>query len=162
MEIWKPVVGSDMHEVSSLGLVRTWKNGKWGRATAPRLMKIYFGNNGYGRVTINGASRLVHHLVLESHIGPRPDGHEGAHGDGDKGNNSLANLRWATALGNGSDNARLGVSKGTLHGMHKLTEDDVREIRKYEKTYAAYAAQYGVSVATIQRVIKRKGWTHVQ
>jgi len=46
--------------------------------------------------------------------------------------------------------------------MHKLTDDDVREIRKHEKSYRLLALDYGVSIATIQRVIQRKGWTHVQ
>lgn len=92
----------------------------------------------------------------------RPTGAEGAHFDGNKANNFLPNLRWASPVENGGDNARLGVSKGERHGAHKLTDDAVRDIRLYEKSYSKYAAQYGVSIATIQRVIQRKGWTHVQ
>lgn len=154
--------GCPDYEVSEAGEVRSWKNGKWGRASSPRLLKQSIGSTGYLRVNVGGEARLVHHLVLELHVGPRPDGFEGAHFDGDKLNNHLDNLRWTSPKGNGEDNARLGVVKGELHGMHKLNDEAVRDIRKHEKTYAAYADQYGVSVGTIQRVIQGKGWTHVQ
>ena len=161
MEIWKIVSEDDMYEVSSEGQVRSWKNGKWGRRDEPKLLKPSLGNHGYLRVNL-GKAVLIHHLVLEAHVGPRPEGAEGAHFNGDKHDNRLDNLRWATPGENGGDNARLGVSKGELHGMHKLTDDAVRDIRQHEKSYAKYATEYGVSIGTIQRVIRRKGWTHVQ
>lgn len=151
-----------MYEVSDLGRVRSWKNGKWGRRSEPKMMTPSSGNTGYMRVNVDMNARLIHHLVLESHVGPRPEGAEGAHWDGDKSNNSLSNLRWATPADNGSDNARLGVSKGERHGLHKLTDEAVREIRKHGKSYRSLAADYDVSVGTIQRVIQGKGWTHVQ
>jgi hypothetical protein len=161
METWIAV--TEHHDVSDRGNVRTWKNGKWGRLDAPRPMKSGVGNHGYLRVNINDRVQLVHHLVLEAHVGPRPEGAHGAHFNGNKLDNRLENLRWATPRENGADNARLGVSKGELHGMHKLTEDAVREIRSQsERTYRSLAEEFGVSVGTIQRVIKRQGWTHVQ
>lgn len=162
MEIWKAVIGHEMYDVSSEGRVRSWKNGKWGRRPEPATLKPSLGNMGYLRVNLDGKVRLIHHLVLESHAGPRPDGFEGAHFNGDKMDNSLDNLRWTSPKGNGEDNARMGVSKGELHGMHKLTDDAVRDIRKREIAYSEYAERYGVSVATVRRVIKGKGWTHVQ
>lgn len=162
MEIWKPIPGHEMYDVSSEGRVRSWKNGKWGRRVEPKLLTPSLGNVGYLRVNVDMEARLVHHLVLLSHVGPRPECAEGAHFNGNKEDNRLDNLRWATPKENGEDNARLAVSKGELHGMHKLTDEAVRDIRKRETSYVKYAERYGVSVATIQRVIKRKGWTHVQ
>lgn len=162
MENWKPVVGHEMYEVSDLGAVRSWKNGKWGKRSAPRLLTPSLGNTGYLRVNVDMEARLIHHLVLESHVGQRPEGAEGAHFNGNKTDNTLSNLRWATPGENGGDNARLGVSKGERHGLHKLTDGAVRVIRKHEKSYRLLAEEFGVSVGTIQRVIQRKGWTHVQ
>lgn len=160
METWIAV--TEHHDVSDQGNVRTWKNGKWGRSSTPRPMKPGVGTHGYLRVNIEDSLRLVHHLVLEAHVGPRPEGAHGAHFNGNKLDNRLENLRWATPKENGEDNARLGVSKGELHGMRKLTDDAVRIIRKHEKSYSLLAEEFGVSVGTIARVIKRKGWTHVQ
>jgi hypothetical protein len=64
----------------------------------------------------------VHHLVLEAFVGPRPAGHEAAHGDGDKTNNALANLRWATPKENAADRYRHGtVLFGTRHPLGRKT-----------------------------------------
>lgn len=160
--MWKIIPEHDMYEVSIEGQVRSWKNGKWGRRVEPRLLTPSLGNAGYLRVNVDMEARLIHHLVLIAHVGPRPEGSEAAHFNGDRLDNRLDNLRWATPKENGEDNARLAVSKGELHGLHKLTDDAVRQIRKHEKSYRLLAEDYGVSIATIQRVIKWKGWTHVQ
>lgn len=162
MDMWKIIPEHDMYEVSIEGQVRSWKNGKWGRRVEPRLLTPSLGNAGYLRVNVDMEARLIHHLVLIAHVGPRPEGSEAAHFNGDRLDNRLDNLRWATPKENGEDNARLAVSKGELHGLHKLTDDAVRQIRKHEKSYRLLAEDYGVSIATIQRVIKWKGWTHVQ
>lgn len=162
MEIWKIIPDHEMYEVSDLGRVRTWKNGKWGRRSEPKLMTPSFGNTGYLRVNVDMEARLIHHLVLEAHVGPRPEGAEGAHWDGSRDNNSLTNLRWATKQGNGADNARLGVSKGERHSLHKLTDEAVRGIRERWGTYRQMAEEYDVSVSAVARVAQGKGWTHVQ
>jgi hypothetical protein len=59
-----------------------------------------------------------------------------------------------------------GVFKGTNNPRAKLTEDDVREIRR---TFAAgelsspkLAAKYGVSKPVILSVVHRKTWAHVE
>ncbi len=63
----------------------------------------------------NGVSmnKLVHCLVLEAFIGPRPNGMESCHWDGNPKNNKLDNLRWDTPTGNRADQIR----HGTLYGM---------------------------------------------
>lgn len=40
--------------------------------------------------------RTIHQLVLESFVGPRPEGALARHKDGDVHNNVLANLEWHT------------------------------------------------------------------
>lgn len=56
------------------------------------------------RVTLhNGkkrANRWVHHLVLEAFVGPRPEGKEACHLDGDPTNNAAENLHWDTHFNN--------------------------------------------------------------
>lgn len=162
-ERWLPVEGHLDYEVSDLGRVRSWKNGKWGRRTAPRLLMQSLSANGYLRVNLDtSVVRLTHHLVLEAFVGLRPEGAECAHGNGDPLDNHLSNLRWATPQENGADNALHGVIKGELHGNHKLTEEWVREIRRSDLPMRALATKYGVSYGSIQKVRAGRSWTHVQ
>lgn len=51
--------------------------------------------------------RSVHQLILETFVGPKPDGMEGCHyPDSDKSNNRLDNLRWDTHGENAKDKYR--------------------------------------------------------
>lgn len=52
----------------------------------------------------------IHCLVLEAFIGPRPDGHQASHLDGDRTNNRLDNMRWETR----SQNNRRKYQHGTM------------------------------------------------
>jgi hypothetical protein len=75
-------------------------------------------------------------------------------------------------LGTHGDNMRDKVLKGrqhrpsgSTHGNSKLTESKVLEIRaRYEAggvSQYALAADYGVGVMQINRIVNRKHWTHV-
>lgn len=162
-ERWLPIDGHPDYEVSDLGRVRSWKNGKWGRRPAPRLLMQSLTRSGYLRVNLdNSVVRFIHQLVLEAFIGPRPAGTECAHGNGDPLDNHLSNLRWATPQENGADNARHGVLKGARHPNCKLTDDAVREIRSSPLKIRELAAKFGVSRGAIQRAKTGNAWTHVQ
>lgn len=54
-------------------------------------------------------TRLIHQLVLEAFVGPRPNGMEGCHNDGICTNNVWTNLRWDTRAGNAADTKRHGT-----------------------------------------------------
>src|SRR5690606_38480338 len=56
-----------------------------------------------------------HVLVAEAFIGPRPEGAECLHGDGDHTNNMVSNLRWGTK----SENQLDSVRHGTHHQANK-------------------------------------------
>jgi len=47
--------------------------------------------------------RYVHTLVLETFLGPRPDGMQGLHRDDDPYNNHVSNLYWGTMKQNAVD-----------------------------------------------------------
>lgn len=55
------------------------------------------------------ATLLVHHLVLLAFVGPRPEGAESCHYDGNRTNNYLENLRWDTRSSNTFDKVRHGT-----------------------------------------------------
>jgi hypothetical protein len=116
----------------------------------------------------------VHSLVLLAFVGPRPDGMEACHNDGDRDNNRLSNLRWDTPRGNAEDRERHGrTSRGERHsalcrgersGQAKLTEQQVREIQRLVgegTTKASVARQFGVSWCCVNDIVRRRAWRHV-
>lgn len=116
---WVPVRGAeDSHLVSNDGQVKSVdryivKSNRWGSTTTclhrgQILKPIPRGQRGYPSVTINGRIRYVHTVMLESFVGPRPEGMQGLHWDDDPAHNVLSNLRWDTPGANQSDCVRNG------------------------------------------------------
>ena len=59
-----------------------------------------------------------------------------------------------------------GSTKGEAHHSAKLTADDVRNIRRVAATGVRgwrkdLAIQYGVNIRTIQRIVHREKWKHI-
>ncbi|MGW7598161.1 HNH endonuclease [Streptomyces antimycoticus] len=79
-------------------------------------------------------------------------------------------LFLGTALENARDKVakgrmRRGDAKGEANGHAKLTADDVRAIRSrppVRGSQAAMAREYGITPQTVQDIIKRRIWKHVQ
>jgi len=114
-EVWKDVVGFESsYEVSSLGRVRSKTrlvvDRKSKRIFKSRVLSPGVQSNNYLGIWLyansKSISRLVHHLVAEAFIGPRPDGMDVDHVNGDRTNNSVANLRYLTIAKNRSANHR--------------------------------------------------------
>lgn len=57
---------------------------------------------------------------------------------------------------------RPGHRRGEAHYRAKLTADDVRKIRASRESMSALARQYGVSVNSIEAIVKRRSWAHVE
>lgn len=111
-------------------------------------------------------SYAVHRLVLEAFVGPCPEGMEGCHEDGDPTNNDLTNLRWDTHKGNMLDSVKHGTStKGIRSGRAKLTEDQVRLIRKLYATgnyiHRTLSNRFGIAMVTVSYIINRVIWKHI-
>lgn len=87
------------------------------------------------------------------------------HLDSNPKNNKVNNLKWGTASQNLSQAARegkLGV-KGSAHFKSKLTNKQVREIRKNPDGLSRInlAKKFGVSTATICFIVNNKTWRHL-
>lgn len=108
---------------------------------------------------------LVHVLVLTAFVSPRPDGMEGCHKDGDPANNRLENLRWDTRKANLEDMLAHGTRRrGTERPSAKLTEDDVRSIRRLREEgwlYRKICERFGISQRTALAIVNRQKWKHV-
>lgn len=113
-ERWLPVPGHGHYEVSDQGRVRSNKYRE------PRLLKPRStAKGGYLLVKLRESGHArdfrVHKLVMLTFVGPRPDGLEICHYDGDPTNNALSNLRYDTSVANARDKAR----HGTHHQLAK-------------------------------------------
>ncbi len=110
-------------------------------------------------------SVLRHHVILETFVGPCPEGMECCHGDGIKTNCRLDNLRWDTRGNNNRDRAKHGVgNQGERHPLTSFSESDIREIRngcKKRGDQTQMAKRFNVSESTIHRIVKRESWGHV-
>ena len=124
-ERWKPVTGYEgIYEVSNHGRVRsvdrtvTRSDGRVCRRKG-KILRTTPNQDGYPRANLStqGKSQVrhVHALVAEAFIGPRPDGVDVCHGDGDPANNRLDNLRYGTR----SENMLDAVRHGTDHNAAK-------------------------------------------
>jgi hypothetical protein len=119
--------------------------------------------SGYVRIKFGRATaQFLHSVILETFVGPRPEGLMGRHLDGNPSNNKLSNLRWGTAEENYDDRRGHGAENdGMRNGRAKLTDDQVRAIRSSDDRYVDLAARYGVAVITISRIRRRVNWRHL-
>jgi hypothetical protein len=117
---------------------------------------------GYLQVGLNGITRAVHRLILETFIGPCPEGMECSHIDNNKGNNRLENLCWETPAQNNKRKAEHGSRQNGENSTNaKLTWVQVREIRFLRKeglAMKAIARKYGVSESAIDHIIHHRNW----
>lgn len=88
-----------------------------------------------------------------------------AHLDGSRTNNVLENLIWASPKENTGHKEVHGTSqRGERAGRAKLTEDQVRWIRAQSIGHgdqSRLAKQLGVCVSSINQILLRRTWTHV-
>ncbi len=156
-------VGSDGSIWSHRSSGNGWRNIE-GRPW--RLMSPMKTTTGYYAVTLmpGNRRRMVHHLILLAFVGPRPEGMECCHYDG----NAVDNLRWDTRSANNQDKKRHGTSvsrRGEKTGTARATDAVVRQIRA---EYAAggvlmreLATKYDLSKTTVVNIINRQLWKHV-
>lgn len=85
------------------------------------------------------------------------------HENGIRTDNRPENLSWKTPAGNQADRWRHGtMCEGEKNTSAKLTDDDVREIRKLgHLTLKLIAEMYGVHLTTIHAVRTGRYWGHV-
>ncbi len=125
--MWKVSPYDDRYLVSDNGCVK---------GPSGRYLKHVVHKDGYHYVWLGKGNRhAVHRLVLETFEGPCPDGMEACHGDGDRGNNGIENLRWDTRPNNSADKAGHGTQqRGAAVSTSKVTGDVVSSFEKLPRT----------------------------
>lgn len=125
---------------------------------------------GYHRVRLNdGKKHLVHVLVAETFMGPKPQGYQVNHKDGVTSNNAVTNLEYVTPSANvrhSLDVLGRRRAKGSRNGASRLTEEQVAQLRAaFEAggiTRTALAAKYQVARSTVGRIISGAYWADTE
>lgn len=173
-EQWRPVPIAgycDVYEVSSLGRVRRLVTDCQNKAKAGDFIKPSYPGLGIYQQYAMCMNRkyerwLAHRLVLMAFAGEPPTPkHHAAHLDGNPRNNRLSNLCWKTAKENDLDKDRHGTRQnGVKHGMVKLTEEQVMEIRRLRTEGVSgveLAKKYNVTTTAISTIATGKSWSHL-
>lgn len=166
---WRSIPDWPMYEASDDGRIR---NAKTLATLSQRknplgvywVVDLHTGKR-YGLI---GQSRQttkpVHQLVCAAFHGPRPEGLEVAHRNGNGLDNRQDNLRWDTRSANHADKVEHGTNNdGEANGSAKLTTDQVREIRalKGHRSQSAIGRQFGISQQQVGRIQSGVKWRRI-
>ncbi len=110
-------------------------------------------------------SFFVHRLILETFVGPCPEGMECRHLDGNPRNNRLSNLEWATKIVNQSDRTVHGTrSTGEKNGKASLKDKDVLrmvELRALGWSHQSIATELLTPKPTVSGILRGRTWSHL-
>lgn len=169
-EEWKEIINSEgKYLISNYGRVKSLKNGR------ERILKTRKTHDGFlwYSLSFKGNVRTLraHRLVAEYFI-PNPDNKPTVnHIDGNKENNRVDNLEWATLkeqMKHAYENRLKKPVQGALQGNSLLSEEEVKEIRRVYKSHSKefgmipLAKKYNVSVSTINKCVGRRSYKNIK
>lgn len=166
---WRVIPDWEEYEISECGDVRRVKSGRGARSGL--ILRPWINpRTGYLQVTLwhrnRRSQQSIHRLVALAFWGAPPSSkHVVAHVDGSRTNNHWRNLRWATQRENMADRIRHGTANcGSRNGQARLDETCVLAIRKMGAGLvpkAFIADGYGISRQTVDDVLSRRRWKHL-
>jgi hypothetical protein len=169
-EIWLDV------QVSNLGRVKSKDRKNYsGRNNLKGIIrKLTPNDDGYLTVSFRKNGKFdgcvkVHRLVAEAFLDNPENKGTVNHIDGDKTNNHVSNLEWATMSENVKHAIKMGLfnNSGVLNKKSKVTEEQVREIRRLREmnpkkyTFRKLGYLFGISSVNAGFIAKRKNWKHI-
>ena len=176
-ELWEDIPGYHrLYQVSTQGRVRSLDRripnsiGSGMRLMRGQILSpVVDKNPGYPVVGLSKSGVVckfsIHILVLNTFVGPCPEGMECRHLDDSKLNNRLENLCWGTSQENKSDLKRNGRgNQGSRNHFAKIDEEDVRIIRQLRKEGHKgpdIARRFGISGFIVWAILKGKTWKEV-
>ena len=168
LENWKEIPGFEgRYLISDNGVIRSLPRKGVGNSKRPISASLAHG--GYARVVLlkdgKRYNKMIHALVLEAFVGPRPEGALVRHLNGDRTDNRLENLAWGTALENQRDRLAHGTDvRGEKNPQSSLTEQQVVEMRVKRHDGASLkelALEFGVTKTLVSTICRGRSWTHV-
>ena len=130
--IWKDVIGYEgLYQISNYGEIKSYEIvDSLGRVRPSTILKYSYDKDGYAHCNLscNGKHRkyTVHRLVATAFIPNTENKPTIDHINGDKTDNRVSNLRWATHKEN-SNNENTKVTGENHHNYGKITPIEVRE-----------------------------------
>lgn len=124
--------------------------------------------SGYGTFRLNGKEILAHRMAWILTNGEIPDDKYVCHHCDNRICCNPSHLFLGTAKDNAHDRDNKGRTvvpdnRGSKHGMSKLTEEDVLDIREFldwgVHTQSELADKYGVDRRTINKIYNRRAWS---
>jgi len=119
----------------------------------------------------NGKTKSIHRLVAQAFVVNPKNLPMVNHIDGNKLNNHVSNLEWCDGSHNTKHAVDLGLilvptnNRGEAHTFAKVTEQQVRKIRKAYadggKTMKEIGAAFGIGRRTVGDIINRTTWKDV-
>jgi len=190
-EVWKTIEEYPEYQVSNLGRIKSFI--KW-KGTDCRILKQCRNHKGYFYVDLHNKNKksktkVIHRLVYETFNKKLEKNYDVHHTNEDKENNFIDNLksephsRHSKYHNKGKillNETKIKISKtrkeefksgklnykGENHPQHKLTEEQVIQIKLLLKegilTQQEIADMFGVSRITISDIKRGKIWYHVQ
>lgn len=169
-EAWGDIPGREgAYQVSTFGRVRgldrvVMRDGH-PMSLRGRLL-IPWVNKGYLWVRLGARSkRAVHEIVLTTFAGPKPNGAEACHCNGNRADNRRENLRWDSHAANMADAIAHGrTNRGERHPASRLTDDAVilaRAEYRSGATVRKIAHCLGVAEQAVADAIRGKSWVHL-
>lgn len=165
-ETWLPVPGFPGYEISDQGRVKSLaRRNLQGAMRRERILKTDV-SEGYHLVRLARGgvkhAQTVHSLVLAAFEGPRPDGLQVRHLNGDRGDNRAANLRWGTIQENRADQKAHGTGvQGAGNPKARLTIVDVErvfDLRRSGCSQQRIGDWLGMTQTHVSTILAGKHW----
>ena len=164
-EIWKEIEGFEYYQVSNTGKIKSCKFNK------EKELSQKIDKDGYHHVSIYGINCRktfkVHRLVAQAFIQNTDNKPQINHKDGNKSNNNYWNLEWNTDKENINHaiKTKLRNNKGIKNCNHKLSEEQVLEIRRLYSSgnyiQSELAKMFNIYENHISLIINKKFWKHI-
>jgi hypothetical protein len=119
-------------------------------------------SGGYGSIPLNGKKEVAHRVAYMLHTGINPGSLVVCHKCDNRKCFNPNHLFIGTCKDNMQDASAKGrMARGTSHCWHKLTEEEVREIRSLHRSgygFSHLGRKFGVHYSSIRKIIIGKNW----
>lgn len=153
--IWKDYPSDPRYEVSKCGAVRMKGCAIRKGSTTPAGYKVIV----FSVPKSKKVGRYVHRMVMETFVGPCPEGKEVSHLNGDNADNRIENLIYEDRKSNVARKVQHGTDyNGARNPAAKLTLEQIDQIRASQDSENVLALRFGVTRATIGRAKRNESW----